>query len=253
MNPLALRPLSAGEIIDVSFQLYRRHFAALATVALVCSGLPVLVNVFIEASGGPFANLSLSLVYLILLTVLSSVGTAATVFIVSESYLGRALGSGEALSRAAPLLSRLIVCSILFTLAVLAGLLFFFFPGIIAGVGLILAFPALVLENLTPGAALGRSWNLTRGFRWRMFGLVVTLMVLLYVPIMALSGVATMMVARASGSGGASSLVAVLLGAVIQLLVYPLFYCVLTVAYYDLRVQKEGFDLEVLASTLQPA
>ena len=86
-----------------------------------------------------------------------------------------------------------------------------------------------------------------------MFGLVVTLIVLLYVPIMALSGVATMMVARASGSGGASSLVAVLLGAVIQLLVYPLFYCVLTVAYYDLRVRKEGFDLEVLASTLQPA
>ncbi|HEX6668828.1 MAG TPA: hypothetical protein VF061_04690, partial [Gemmatimonadales bacterium] len=40
---------------------------------------------------------------------------------------------------------------------------------------------------------------------------------------------------------------------VVQILLYPLFYCVLTVAYYDLRVRKEGFDLEVLASTLQPA
>ena len=30
-----------------------------------------------------------------------------------------------------------------------------------------------------------------------------------------------------------------------------MLYCVLTVAYYDLRVRKEGFDLEVLASTLQ--
>jgi hypothetical protein len=28
---------------------------------------------------------------------------------------------------------------------------------------------------------------------------------------------------------------------------------VLTVAYYDLRVRKEGFDLEVLAATLQTA
>ena len=39
----------------------------------------------------------------------------------------------------------------------------------------------------------------------------------------------------------------------IQLLIYPLFYCVLTVAYYDLRVRKEAFDLEVLASGLSPA
>jgi hypothetical protein len=84
-----------------------------------------------------------------------------------------------------------------------------------------------------------------------MFGLLVTLFVLLYIPIAALSGVASLMVTRASGSGGTSSLVAVLLGGIIQLLIYPLFYCVLTVAYYDLRVRKEGFDLEVLASTLQ--
>jgi hypothetical protein len=40
---------------------------------------------------------------------------------------------------------------------------------------------------------------------------------------------------------------------VVQIFVYPLFYCVLTVAYYDLRVRKEGFDLEVLAAALRPA
>jgi len=27
----------------------------------------------------------------------------------------------------------------------------------------------------------------------------------------------------------------------------------MTVLYYDLRVRKEGFDLELLASSLQPA
>jgi hypothetical protein len=40
---------------------------------------------------------------------------------------------------------------------------------------------------------------------------------------------------------------------VVQLFIYPLFYCVLTVTYYDLRVRKEGFDLELLASSLQTA
>ena len=54
MAPPALRPLSVSEILDVSFQLYRRHFAALAMVALICSGVPVVLSLFIQASGGMF-------------------------------------------------------------------------------------------------------------------------------------------------------------------------------------------------------
>jgi hypothetical protein len=43
------------------------------------------------------------------------------------------------------------------------------------------------------------------------------------------------------------------IGGLVQIFIYPLFYCVLTVTYYDLRVRKEGFDLELLASQLQTA
>ncbi len=35
-----------------------------------------------------------------------------------------------------------------------------------------------------------------------------------------------------------------------NMLIAPLIYCFLTVAYYDLRVRKEAFDLEVLASNM---
>ena len=41
--------------------------------------------------------------------------------------------------------------------------------------------------------------------------------------------------------------------AVVQVVVNPVLSCLLVTAYSDLRVRKEGFDLEVLASTLQPA
>jgi len=41
--------------------------------------------------------------------------------------------------------------------------------------------------------------------------------------------------------------------ALLSSLIWPLFYCVLTVAYYDLRVRKEAFDLEVLAAGLAQA
>jgi hypothetical protein len=258
MNPPSLRPLSAGEILDVSFTLYRRHFGPLAMVALLCSGLPVLMSIYIEAAGGTLANLGLSLVYYMVFMVLSAIATAATVFIVSESYLGRPLGAGDALARSTPLLWRIVVCSILLALVIGLGFVLFFVPGVILACGLVLAFPALVLEpGSTPAGALARSWSLTRGSRWRMFGLLVTLIILLYIPLVAIVGIAAVVLPSpelpAGGPPGTGGLAAVALAGVVQMLIYPLFYCVLTVAYYDLRVRKEGFDLEVLASTLQPA
>ncbi|MBA3259601.1 MAG: glycerophosphoryl diester phosphodiesterase membrane domain-containing protein [Gemmatimonadales bacterium] len=254
----ALRPLSAGEILDVSFQLYRRHFGPLATVALVCSGFPVLLSLFIESAGGMFANPGLTLVYYLLLAALSAVATGATVFIVSESYLGRPLRAWDALSRATPLIWRLIVCSILLAILVAIGLVFVILPGVILACGLVLAFPTLVLEpGATPTGALARSWRLTRGSRLRMFGLMLTLLVLLYIPIVAIGAVASLVLPVSGltrpGTGTTVALAAIAIVGVVQLLVYPLFYCVLTVAYYDLRVRKEGFDLEVLASILRPA
>ena len=55
------------------------------------------------------------------------------------------------------------------------------------------------------------------------------------------------------GPASVSTVAAIAIGGVVQMFIYPLFYCVLTVTYYDLRVRKEGFDLELLASTLQTA
>jgi hypothetical protein len=253
MVPASLRPLSVGEILDVSFTLYRRHFAALGTIAVLCSGIPVLLGLYIEASGGVFYNLPLTLVHYVVFTVLSSIATAATVFVVSESYLGRPLPARAALRRATPLLTRLILCSLLLAIIVGVGFIFFFLPGLVLLCGLVLAFPSLVLEpGSSPTEALSRSWSLTRGSRWRMFGLLVTMALLLYVPLIGLGAVAAVVLPGGLLGTDPGTLTLAVVG-VVQMLLYPLFYCVLTVAYYDLRVRKEGFDLEVLASTLQPA
>jgi hypothetical protein len=253
-----LRPLSVGEILDTSFSLYRRHFGALATVSLVCTGLPLVLRLFVEASGGLFANLTLVLLYFLCLVVLSLVATGATVFIVSESYLGRPLTAREALVRATPHMGRILVASLLMGLVILLGFLLMVIPGVILAVGLAVAIPAVVLEaGRSASGALSRSWELTRGSRWRIFGLGLTLFVLLYIPVVAISGLVAVLVPRGAAAGfGASStatIVALAIGGVVQLFIYPLFYCVLTVTYYDLRVRKEGFDLELLASSLQTA
>jgi len=252
-----LRPLTVGEILDTSFSLYRRHFAALATVALVCTGIPLVLRMFLEASGGFLVNLALGALYALSLVVLNLVATAATVFIVSESYLGRPLSAWEALRRATPYMGRILVCSLLMAIAVGLGFLLLLIPGVILAVGLALAIPAVVLEPRTSASgALSRSWELTRGARWRLFGLGITLLVLLYVPVVAITGLFALLLPESAGmfSGGSLGMVmAIAVGGLVQMFIYPLFYCVLTVAYYDLRVRKEGFDLELLASTLQSA
>jgi hypothetical protein len=256
MPPPVLRPLSVGEILDTSFSLYRRHFGALATVSLVCTGLPLVLRLFVEAAGGLFAHLTLALVYFLSLVVLSLIATGATVFIVSESYLGRPLNAQEALMRAAPYVGRILVASLLMALVIGMGFLLIVFPGVILAVGLAVAIPAVVLEaGQSASGALSRSWELTRGSRWRILGLGITLFVLLYVPVLAISGLVAVLLpggsAIAFGPSSTATIVALAIGGVIQLFIYPLFYCVLTVTYYDLRVRKEGFDLELLASSLQ--
>ena len=216
-------------------------------------GAPGAAGLVHRGLGGILYNLPLTLLHYVTFTMLSSIATAATVFVVSESYLGRPLAARDALRRATPLLARLIICSLMFAIIVGIGFLFFLFPGIVLFCGLLLAFPSLVLEpGISPTGALSRSWWLTRGSRWRMFGLLVTMALLLYVPLVGLGAVAA--VALPGGAIGTTpGTVTLAVVGVVQMLLYPLLYCVLTVAYYDLRVRKEGFDLEVLASTLQPA
>ena len=61
MNAPALRPLSTGEILDVSFGLYRQRFGPLVKVALVTAAVPMLIGIYVTTAGGQFANLGLSI------------------------------------------------------------------------------------------------------------------------------------------------------------------------------------------------
>jgi len=261
----ALRPLSIGEIFDASFQLYRREFRPLIGIVLICQGLPLLLAVFIGAGGAAVtgsamaALIPLVIVFVLLMVVLGAVATTATTFVVSERYLGRTITAREAVSRATPFLWRQIAAGLMVGMVVGLGFLMLVVPGMILLCGLAVTWPALVLEpRSTATSAMGRSWELTRGFRLRIFGLVAGLFLVTAIPqvgIDALAGVAAFML-ESVGLDGVSSFVS-LLGSVLstlaQFLLFPLVYCALTVLYYDLRVRKEGFDLELLAATLQAA
>ncbi|MEO8201622.1 MAG: hypothetical protein ABI679_13930 [Gemmatimonadota bacterium] len=254
MAELMLRPLSVGEIIDHSFAIYRRQFAALLLITLLANGIPAILGIYVTASGGGDAHPLLFLVSLIANVALGSLATAATVFLVSESYLGRSISAGDAFQRAVKYIWPLVLLSIGVGLLIGLGFLLLIVPGFIALCGLILATQALVLEDLTPSEARNRSWNLTKGFRWKMLGLLVVLGIIILIPSIGLGVlVETTSTAKITGQVDTQTIVWVAVQQLITIVIYPLLYCALTIAYYDLRVRKEGFDLELLESTLAHA
>jgi len=292
MTLTELRPLSTGEILDNAFGLYRRHFAPLAVIALVVSALPLLLGLYVQTSGGLLVRPVLGTLANMLDIVLGAIGTAAGVFVVSDSYLGRSVSARNALSRALPWVPRIVVLTLLIGLVVGVGLIVLMIPvSLILGIllvltgqtlgqpmmlivgvvallvilvlgllllsALVISNQALVLENTqNPIEAMRRSWYLTKGFRWKVCALIVVTFILILIPGVAASFPAAILAPGAVALQDPSSLpigwyLTMVLGAVVQLLLYPLMYSVLTVLYYDLRVRKEGFDLEVLAQALE--
>jgi hypothetical protein len=107
--------------------------------------------------------------------------------------------------------------------------------------------PVVVLEELNASSdAFGRSWDLTRGFKLKIFLIFLVAMVVVFVPGIAIGGLGAALTRDARMLGQAIEM----LSAALPILLTPLFSCVLTLVYYDLRVRREAFDLEVLSEQL---
>ena len=282
MSDTELRPLTAGELLDHSFGIFRRLFVPLVVIQVICSGLPFLLNVYGAARGG--TRIGYTFVVYLIAFVLGALASAATAYLISESYLGRDLAPGAALRRAVPRMGAVMVLSLGLGLVVmvsaLPALLAVAGGGAFAGLalqeggspgqagtgallmltglallvvpvfvfsGLSVATPALVLEDIGAGKAMSRSWALTKGFRLRIVGLLFVVLIVLMIPFLAIGAMGGAF--QAEPSTGSVVLVTVASG-LVSLVIGPLLYCVLTLVYYDLRVRKEAFDLEMLAAGL---
>jgi hypothetical protein len=106
----------------------------------------------------------------------------------------------------------------------------------------------VVIEGAGILQALARSWQLVRGYRWRVARIFATLTLLGY--ILSFATVALLVRALATGLSGGGLASSAAVGAVVNVLVQPLQLGGLTLLYYDLRIRKEGFDLEQLALAL---
>lgn len=132
--------------------------------------------------------------------------------------------------------------------ALLAGSVLFIY---MAFLGQIIA-----IEGQGTAGALGRTWRLVSGRLWRTSGIAGLLLLLVMALTFAFQVPAFVALAE-WGPGGQSpegaAVLAILITAVMavtSVLAAPLLAIGTTLMYYDLRVRKEGFDMQMMAAAL---
>lgn len=242
--------MSLGDLLDASFGLYRRQFVPLIFVALATQTIPLALGLYVEASGGMLEHPIAWFVSVLASIALGQLGIATSTFIVAETYLGGSITPNEAFSRAQPFLGRLILAALASGLLYGLGLLLFIIPGIIIICGLAVTAPAIVLENQpTATAGMSRSFFLTKGHRGKVFMAFVVAFMLILLPGIAL-GAFSVAAASATGSVTSGVIIFLVVQAVLQVLAYPFLFVLTTLLYYDFRVRKEAYDLEMLSTAL---
>jgi hypothetical protein len=177
---------------------------------------------------------------LLLYFVAWALATAAVSYGTYESLRGRPASLSQCLQKGLPLIIPAIVVTILWALAVFAGLLLLIIPGLILATIWYVVIPVTVVERPGIFAAFGRSVQLTRGNRWRVFGISLVVGVIWWV-IDLLAGLTSLV---AAGNASAISLV----GWIATAATLVVSSVVVAVVYYYLRIAKEGGSIEDIAA-----
>ncbi len=273
MAALDLRPLSLGELLDRTFFLYRRHFLLFAGIAalpyaffffinLATSLVPIFarsaVTGGVRATGLATAAIGGGVFALLAAIVggiafLFSVG--ATVYAVSEIYTGRETSIRASLNRvrgkAGTIFGVLFFTGLLF----FAGLIVLIIPGIYLMCRVCVATPAALLEDIDATASIRRSFELTRDFAGRGFMIYLLYFVMVWGVVAVFQFPFMLLAATSARQTQLLILWTVLmqvghfLGSV---LVAPVSTIGFALFYYDLRVRKEAFDLQMMMQAIGP-
>lgn len=261
MTATALRPRTAVEIIDAAFQLMRWHYPQLAAVYALVLVPPFLMELFLPPTGS------------LLQLVLGPAGAAAVALLVSEAYLGRPAHVGFAMQRVfarfwsvfgAAILQGIIMVSVpmvgviliaimiplgLVPLAVIVGLALV--PiWIVVVVWAFAMQQAVIIEGRGALQSFDRSRELAKGAVMRILGVFI---LAFGIAIAVGVGAAALVMFLGMLVGATGDRTAALATTVGMVLAYPVWGVVSTLVYYDLRIRKEAFDLQLLASQLEVA
>jgi len=292
-----LRPMSTGEILDRTFNLYRSNFLLFAGIAVVPPALMLVVQL-IQAgmvatpSHPPAAAPGLAvagglgmMVGWLAYVVGLAVAHAATVFAVSAVHLERTTTIGECYGRVKGHYGR--VVWVIFqaglrsfgpTIVVVVAAALVIPPfikeggkagaalgGIVLGLAMIiaiimgvvlylryaLAVPACVLEDINAGEAIRRSVVLSQGSRGQIFVIYFLMGIISFIVMWVfMIPAALLATAIAKGSPAVATLFTGLASFLAGTLAGPIATIALSLVYFDQRVRKEAFDLQLMMAAV---
>jgi Membrane domain of glycerophosphoryl diester phosphodiesterase len=213
------------------------------------------------------------------------ISLGATTVAVSELYVGRTASIASAYAQVRGHIGRLLVLLLLVgllllvlfvvltMLAVVGALLatlisqplgaLVLLPGVFAtmlvccvcALRLALSVPTLVLEHVKVTEAIRRSVMLTQGNFWRTAVLVIFATIINWAAMALFQGpffIAAKVAGPESGALIWLNVAAAVMGAIGSAICGPLMIIALALLYYDVRIRKEGLDLQIMIDSLEP-
>jgi hypothetical protein len=225
-----------GAVLNRTRRVLARNYLAFGTVTAVAS-LPTL---WLADSGGRTAMI-------IAAAVVSDLMRRFSLAILVYPALQEMRGARASLRRSLQVGWQRIpaVIGLAIAAAVLTALGFavLIVPGLMVTTMLFVATPACVVERLDPFSSMERSARLTKGHRWKIFGLLL----LVALPL-GIAGAVFDEVAEAMGLGGVLTTLAEMAGDAIWNAVLA---ALVIATYHDLRVAQEGVDTAELAAVFE--
>ncbi len=262
-----LRPLSLGEILDVSIKICVRNWRTLLKAVLIIVVPVQIVSAVLTAdytvssldfSTNPdqtpeetleelnsyLGGLAISTLLQMLAVLLAS---AACFRAIAQAYLGDEPDWRASLKFAIERAPQLLWLTFLTFLGVLGGFILLIGPGIWLYFAWAVAMPVLLVEGARGRHALRRSFGLVKGTWWRTFGVLVVGFILAGIVSAIVQGAFLIGIIIEPDNDVLVLILSALSGIVGLAISTPFQAALLTVVYFDLRVRKEGFDLELLA------
>jgi len=239
MPELALRPRSATELVDAAFQVYRRaplqFMVALAAVYVPWLVIRLALDINIDPTNIP--PLSTLITIAVVGVAIYAVAGGAISVVARDVYLDLPISVPDAFRVVATRLVTLIVASVVTVALMTIGFVFLVVPAFYVIARFVVVRQVIVLEDTGTGGALSRSSALTVGLKMHVLG-TLALIILLLLAVNIGAGLLINLIP--------SRVVMNVLSTALSVVVGPILGITETVLYYDLRIRREGFDVEYL-------
>ncbi|HEY0312705.1 MAG TPA: hypothetical protein VGC56_09440 [Allosphingosinicella sp.] len=254
------RGISIERIFGRAFGTIRANPLATLGIAFLFSAVPsVAINYFVQGQQmqlmtriGPRGAIAFGLVMIVVSLVISAITQGALVRATVAHSAGRESTLAESASAGLVVIVPLFLTSLLVALGVGFAMILLIVPGIMLYCAWAVASPVVVAERLWPLAAVQRSADLTRGARWKVFGLLLIMLVGYWI-ISAVVGVITLQMtggirgAAAMAASGGFPIGFLVMGGIVQTIVACVWGVVISSLYVDLREWKDGPESANLA------